>query len=115
MAAKKTTRKPAPKKIHRIANKVPCLGSAEVHIKQVDNGYIVKVGCKTMVVNSAKVLCEALQDYLERPGKYEKELNSPFLGEDEEDGARPTSPTMDLGLSAIAINRAYHNLFRSTA
>ena len=108
MTAKQTTRKPAPKKAHKIINKVPVI--QQVTIKQVDNGYIVKVGCKTLVVNSAKVLCEALQDYLERPGVYEDALED----EEEEDqpAAGPAMTAFEFGESmrkAMDRNAAYRS------
>ena len=48
----------------------------ETTIKQVDNGYIVTVGCKTLVFESRKRLLDELDRYMRNPAKAEKEYNA---------------------------------------
>lgn len=42
-----------------------------IEIVQVDNGYIVKVGCKTVVVENSQNLLAALTEYIFRPEEVE--------------------------------------------
>ncbi len=44
-----------------------------ISINAVDNGYIVHVGCKTLVTTSRKELLSELARYFENPEKVEKE------------------------------------------
>lgn len=44
----------------------------EIHIQPVLNGYIVGVGCKTVVFNSRTLLLSELARYLEHPTEIEK-------------------------------------------
>lgn len=45
----------------------------EIHITPVLNGFIVKVGCSTVVFNSIDLLCDELRRYQKNPGVVEEE------------------------------------------
>ena len=44
----------------------------EVNIKPLDSGYLVKVGCQTVAVESTETLIKALNDYLTNPDNFER-------------------------------------------
>lgn len=43
----------------------------EIHIKPVDHGYIVTVGCQTLAIEKIETLTEKLQEYLSAPTEVE--------------------------------------------
>lgn len=51
----------------------------EVHIKPVLNGYLVTVGCQTLVYNNNKELARDLGEYLFDPAKTEKAFSERAL------------------------------------
>jgi hypothetical protein len=44
----------------------------QITIEQVDHGYIVKIGCQTIAIESAKKLGQKLTEYLKDPNGAEK-------------------------------------------
>ena len=44
----------------------------EVNIKPLDSGYLVKVGCQSIAVESTETLIKALNDYLTNPDNFER-------------------------------------------
>jgi hypothetical protein len=44
----------------------------EVNIKPLDSGYLVKVGCQSVAVETTEALVKALNDYLTRPEAFER-------------------------------------------
>ncbi len=50
--------------------------SQAVEIKQCANGYIVMVGCKTIVFESLESLITELREYFNNPSQYEKEFHA---------------------------------------
>lgn len=46
-----------------------------IHITQVDNGYFVKVGCKSFVFETYSSLLDNLKDYCKNPGQWEDRFN----------------------------------------
>jgi len=44
----------------------------EVNIKPLDSGYLVKVGCQSVAVETTETLLKALGDYLNNPDSFEK-------------------------------------------
>lgn len=52
----------------------------DVTISEADNGWIVKVGCMTLVFNSKKKLLKELGKYLEDPGKMQRKYMRKYRG-----------------------------------
>tara|TARA_R110000782_G_scaffold21299_1_gene57311 strand:- start:13087 stop:13416 length:330 start_codon:yes stop_codon:yes gene_type:complete len=50
-------------------------GLREIIIKPLDSGYLVKVGCQTLAVETTKQLITSLSDYLTNPRLFESEWN----------------------------------------
>lgn len=48
----------------------------EINIKEVDSGFIVRVGCQTMAIESAENLVKRLSEYILDPSKVEDEYYS---------------------------------------
>ena len=44
----------------------------EVNIKPLDSGYLVKVGCQSVAVETTETLLKALSDYLNNPDSFER-------------------------------------------
>ena len=44
----------------------------EVNIKPLDSGYLVKVGCQSVAIETTEALVKALNDYLTRPEAFER-------------------------------------------
>jgi hypothetical protein len=44
----------------------------EVNIKPLDSGYLVKVGCQSVAVETTETLLKALGDYLNNPDSFER-------------------------------------------
>ena len=44
----------------------------EVRIQPLDSGYLVKVGCQSVAVETTEALVKALNDYLTRPEAFER-------------------------------------------
>jgi hypothetical protein len=44
----------------------------EVNIKPLDSGYLVKVGCQSVAVETTETLIKALGDYLNNPESFER-------------------------------------------
>jgi len=44
----------------------------EVNIKPLDSGYLVKVGCQSVAVETTETLLKALADYLNNPDSFER-------------------------------------------
>ena len=44
----------------------------EVNIKPLDSGYLVKVGCQSVAVETTEALAKALNDYFTRPEAFER-------------------------------------------
>jgi len=44
----------------------------EVNIKPLDSGYLVKVGCQSVAVETTETLVKALSDYLNNPDSFER-------------------------------------------
>lgn len=51
----------------------------KITIKQIDRGYIVKVGCKEFAVESADVLIGLLGQYIKSPDETERKFNENTL------------------------------------
>ena len=46
--------------------------SREVNIRPLDSGYLVKVGCQSVAVETTESLIKALNDYLTNPAAFER-------------------------------------------
>lgn len=46
-----------------------------IKIKQIDNGYIVQVGCKKIAISKQKDLIRLLTQYIENPNETEQKYN----------------------------------------
>ena len=44
----------------------------EINIKPLDSGYLVKVGCQSVAVETTETLLKALADYLNNPDSFER-------------------------------------------
>jgi len=67
--------------------KQPC--KYDINIKPVVNGgFILKVGCATLVYATGQALAAALKKYFDNPEKWEKEYNKHSQGQ-------PTQPTTE--------------------
>ncbi len=47
----------------------------EVHIKPLNSGYLVNVGCQTVAVETTETLLKALGEYLNNPSEFERNWN----------------------------------------
>lgn len=63
----------------------------DIKIKAVLNGYIVKVGCQTVVFGSRKKLFRELDRYLDNPSAVEREYLEKYKDANEAD-----APSMEI-------------------
>ena len=47
----------------------------EINIKPLDSGYLVKVGCQSVAVETTEILLKALGEYLDNPTESERKWN----------------------------------------
>lgn len=73
----------------------------DITIRPVLKGYVVQVGCTTVVFGGKLALLRALESYLENPGKVEKEYLrdavNPIVA------PRPEEPSLHVGLVNTAV------------
>jgi hypothetical protein len=75
----------------------------EIHIRPVLNGYIVNVGCQTIVFTDRKTAVGTLSDYLHNPDEVEKHFLANALNKMEPACPQPCAvPTAGTDVAAQA-------------
>ena len=55
-----------------LRHQLPFHNLREVRIQPLDSGYLVKVGCQSVAVETTEALIKNLNDYLTRPAAFER-------------------------------------------